>query len=88
TISITDPREVEMPPIGFLELQDAETGEIIVIDTYDPAVRSHFAQEAATDLSRLSTNFKRMKIDHVPVRTDQSYIDPLVRFFQQRARRY
>ncbi|MDX9755201.1 MAG: DUF58 domain-containing protein, partial [bacterium] len=59
TISITDPREVEMPPIGFLELQDAETGEIIVIDTYDPAVRSHFAQEAATDLSRLSTNFKR-----------------------------
>ena len=88
TISITDPREVEMPPIGFLELEDAETGEIIIIDTYDRGVRQRFSDAAAADISKLELDFKRMKIDHVPVRTDHSYIDPLVRFFKQRAKRY
>jgi len=88
TISITDPREVEMPPIGFLELEDAETGEIIVIDTFDASIRQRFSDTAAADLDKMSLNFKRMKVDHVPVRTDQSYIDPLVRFFKKRAQRY
>ncbi|MEW6238207.1 MAG: DUF58 domain-containing protein [Candidatus Omnitrophota bacterium] len=88
TISITDPREVEMPPIGFLELQDAETGEIVIIDTYDAGVRRRFSDAAAQDIERLTYEFKRMKVDHVPVRTDQSAVDPLVRFFQLRARRF
>lgn len=88
TISITDPREVELPPIGFLELQDAETGEIIIIDTYDTSIRQRFSSTAQADIERLVKNFKRMQVDHIPVRTDHPYIDPLVRFFQQRARRY
>ncbi|MBN2330026.1 MAG: DUF58 domain-containing protein [Candidatus Omnitrophica bacterium] len=88
TISITDPREVEMPPIGFLELEDAETGEIIVIDTYDSSIRKRFSENAQSDIDQLVKNFKRMQIDHVPVRTDRPYIDPLIRFFEQRAKRY
>ncbi len=88
TISITDPREVEMPPIGFLELEDAETGEIIVIDTYSQGFSRRFAENASQDINQMISDFKRMKIDHVPVRTDENYIDPLVRFFQQRAQRY
>jgi len=88
TISITDPREIEMPPIGFLELQDAETGEIVIIDTYDAKIRQRLADTASADLDRMTKTFKRMRVDHVPVRTDRPYIDPLVRFFQQRARRY
>ncbi len=88
TVSVTDPREVEMPPIGFLELEDAETGETIVIDTYDVRVRNQFSEIASLDTERLVKEFKRMKVDHVPLRTDQPYIDPLIRFFQQRASRY
>ncbi|MFB3787007.1 MAG: DUF58 domain-containing protein [bacterium] len=88
TISITDPREIEMPPIGFLELQDAETGEIVIIDTYDAKIRQRLADTASADLNQMTKTFKRMRVDHVPVRTDRPYIDPLVRFFQQRARRY
>jgi len=88
TISITDPREIEMPPIGFLELQDAETGEIVIVDTYDASIRQRLANTAATDLDQLTKSFKRMQVDHIPVRTDKPYIDPLVRFFQQRAKRY
>ncbi len=88
TISVTDPREVEMPPIGFLELEDAETGEIIVLDTYSEGFRTKFTENAENEIERLKMDFKKMKIDHVPIRTDKSYIDPLVRFFQQRAQRY
>lgn len=88
TVSITDPREVEMPPIGFLELEDAETGETIIIDTFHSIVRHGFARVADEDFLKLETEFKKMRVDHVPIRTDQDYVDPLVRFFQKRARRY
>lgn len=88
TISITDPREVEMPSIGFLELEDAETGEVVIIDTFDPGVRRRFSEIAAQDNDYLVREFKRMRVDHIPLRTDQPYIDRLIRFFQQRARRY
>ncbi|MGI6458187.1 MAG: DUF58 domain-containing protein [bacterium] len=88
TISITDPREIEMPPIGILELEDAETGEIIIIDTFNTQVRAGFSQNAQMELDKLTRDFKRMRVDHVPIRTDQPYVDPLIRFFQQRAKRY
>ncbi len=88
TIGITDPREVEMPPIGFLELEDAETGEVIVFDTFDTRIRGLFTDTATQDIDGLLQNFKRMQVDYIPVRTDKSYIDPLVRFFKMRAKRY
>jgi uncharacterized protein (DUF58 family) len=88
TISITDPREVDLPPIGFLELEDAETGEIVIIDTFDPNIRRRFSDIARRDTEKLELEFKRMKVDHIPVRTDSPYIDPIIRFFKQRAKRY
>lgn len=88
TVSITDPREVEMPPIGFLELEDAETGETIIIDTFNAGVRSGFSSAADEDFEKLESEFKKMRVDHVPIRTDQDYVDPLVKFFQRRASRY
>jgi uncharacterized protein (DUF58 family) len=88
TISITDPREVDLPPIGFLELEDAETGEVVIIDTFDPHIRSRFSDIAQRDTEKLELDFKRMKVDHIPVRTDLPYIDPIIRFFKQRAKRY
>ncbi len=88
SVSITDPREVEMPPIGFLELEDAETGETIIIDTYHSNIRRGFSETASEDFQKLEAEFKRMKVDHVPIRTDQDYIDPLIKFFHKRASRY
>ena len=88
TLSITDPREVEMPPIGFLELEDAETGEVILIDTFSAGIRRGFSETAARETDRLVRELKRLHVDHVPIRTDQDYVDPLVRFFQRRASRY
>ncbi len=87
TISVVDPRELELPPVGFLELQDAETGEIVIIDTYDPILRERFARQNALTQDELERSFRRLQIDHIPVRTDQPYIDPLIQFFKRRAKR-
>ena len=87
TISIIDPRELELPPVGFLELQDAETGEVVIIDTYDAALRERFAQRNARMQGNLERDFRRLQVDHIPLRTDQPYMDPLVQFFEKRASR-
>lgn len=87
TISVIDPRELELPPVGFLELQDAETGEVVIIDTYDARLRERFTRQNTLMQSDLERSFRRLQVDHIPVRTDRPYIDPLVQFFERRASR-
>jgi uncharacterized protein (DUF58 family) len=86
-VSITDPREVHMPKVGLLELEDAETGELVVIDTSDPQVRSQYekhGKERATNLKRL---FRSMGVDQIDIRTDRDYVHTLMRFFLEREKR-
>ena len=86
-ISITDPREEEMPPIGLIELVDAETGETVLVDTGHGEVRGLFSSEA-TRFSRERTKmFRSIGVDHVETRTDEPYVDPLLKFFRMRERR-
>jgi uncharacterized protein (DUF58 family) len=86
-ISLSDPRERELPRIGFIELEDAETGETVLLDTYDPNVRKHFSHMVKSDHSQLKTLFRSMDIDHVELFTHTSYIDPLLAFFRLREKR-
>lgn len=86
-ITITDPREMDLPAMGFLELEDAETGEILIIDTFDREVRDSLARTAAAAGEDLAKKFKMMKIDSIPVFTDKPYSDALVKFFRERAKR-
>jgi len=87
-ITVTDPREIELPDVGFLELQDAETGEVVLLDTRDAAIRSAFSREADGRRQRREKLFKSMSIDSIDIFTDRPYIDPLIRFFRMRAKRY
>jgi uncharacterized protein (DUF58 family) len=87
-IRITDPRELELPDVGFLELEDAETGEQILIDTTDPAVRKSFSDSACRDRSILDRTFRSMDLDNVQILTDKPYIEPLMGFFKLRAKRF
>lgn len=86
-INIIDPREVSLPSVGFLELEDAETGELILIDTYDREVRESFARNASGELENLSRQFKMRNVDSIPIWTNKPYSDALVKFFRERARR-
>lgn len=86
-ISVSDPAEEELPPVGLLEVEDPETGAAVLVDTLDPSVRRAYAERAAAGRTALLRLFSRHGIDHVPLSTAVSYMDALLRFFHQRARR-
>lgn len=85
--SLTDPREVEMPNVGLVELEDLETGETVLVDTTDGLFRDEFSQVANQAVEERNRMFRTLGVDHVALRTDQSYVQPLVRFFRMRAKR-
>jgi len=87
-IHMVDPRELELPDIGYIEFEDAETGEEILLNTSDRQVRQLFARETSDSMLQREKLFKSMNVDSIDIRTDQSYIEPLIRFFRIRARRF
>ncbi|GAK57268.1 hypothetical protein U27_04233 [Candidatus Vecturithrix granuli] len=87
-ITITDPRELELPNVGFIELEDAETGEQIMLDTFDPDVRKAYRTLALEELAIRERVFRSMKLDVINIRTDQPYLQTLISFFHKRASRY
>lgn len=84
-IAICDQREKELPDVGLIELEDAETGEILLVDTSDAELRKAFAKEAFVASKEREKIFKKRDVDFVEISTDRSYVDPLVRFFRKRA---
>jgi uncharacterized protein (DUF58 family) len=86
-ISLYDPRERELPDVGFINLQDAETGEQVLVDSGRQEVREYFAQSQRRGEERRRDLFRRTGIGEVAVDVSQPYVDPLVRFFHARARR-
>lgn len=86
-INIVDPRELELPSLGFLELMDAETGESIIVDTYDAEFRKGFTLLSTDQINKRRDLFRSMNVDLVEVRTDQPYLDPILKFFRMREKR-
>lgn len=87
-VTITDPRELSMPDVGFLQLRDAETGEVLMADTSDAALRSAYNRINTENLRALATLLRTLSVDRIDVRTDRSYVDPLVQFFRMREKRF
>jgi len=87
-ISVGDLRETELPRIGLLELEDAETGETILIDTYDRNTVDGFRVLARDNLGACSELFRSAGAGQVQIRADDpSYVDTLVRYFHSREQR-
>jgi uncharacterized protein (DUF58 family) len=86
-VQIADPYELELPALGRLVLQDAETGEIIEVNTGDIRKRSAFAQRQQKAQAELARVFRSAGIDAIQLRTDQPYAAELGRFFETRERR-
>ena len=83
-ISIADPREMALPPIGLIELEDAETGDTIVVDTYDQNIRDSFRILSHQSKGERGDKFRSSGIGEINLQTDQPYIDSIVRFFRSR----
>ncbi|MGA1875873.1 MAG: DUF58 domain-containing protein [bacterium] len=86
-ITITDPRELELPDVGMLSLEDAETGEEILVDTSDPELRKRFSEINNGKRLERKKLFRSMKLDSIDIMTDRSYVEELIKFFRMRARR-
>ncbi len=86
-VSVTDPRELELPNVGFVELEDAETGETSLIDTSDRNVRKEFNKLNTRNLQERAKLLRTMGVDMIDIRTDKSYVDPIMKFFRMREKR-
>ena len=86
-VQVTDPFELELPELGRLVLQDAETGEIVEINTGDRRKRTAFAERQARAQADLARLFRSAGIDAIRLRTDQPYSAELGRFFEAREKR-
>src|SRR5438132_531310 len=86
-LHIADPREEELPAVGLLELEDAETGARVLVDTSTRRVREAYAAAARQRREALRQLTRAAGADFVEVSTDGSHLDDLIRFFRVRERR-
>ena len=86
-IRISDPREEELPDIGLLELEDAETENRFLLDTGSRRVRDAFSLAARRRREALLQLVHASRADLIEVSTDDSHLDALMRFFRLRERR-
>lgn len=87
SIHISDPSETELPPIGLVELEDAETGRRILLDTSDRDAMTSYRHCVEAHRRAQSDTLTGMGVDLIDIRTDVPYDRPLLRFFEMRARR-
>ncbi len=86
-ITLQDRREVEMPNVGFIALQDSETEEQFVFDTRSAQARELYAEINRNNAAERQQTLRANQVDFIDIQTDKSYVIPLVRFFRQRAAR-
>ena len=86
-VSVCDPAERQLPDAGLAELEDPETGELVLVDTSDRSVREAFAAKAAEEEEALLRFFNRSGIDHLALSTDKPYINAVRALFKRRARK-
>ena len=86
-VSLSDPRETELPNAGLLELEDRETGRRAVVDSGDAQVRRRYAEAGRRRREERRRLLSAVGVDEVPILTDRPYVQSLMAFFEARARR-
>ena len=86
-ISVADRRETEFPDVGLIELEDTETGEIILFDSSSTKTRHHFQKKNLDEINKRKKIFLKNKIDNIEIYADQPYTQSLIHFFQYRHRK-
>jgi len=86
-VSIRDRRELSLPSMGYLELEDIETGELILINTSQKKKLQEFETFTQKQKKEQEDFFRSKGIDFVSLKTDSSYLDEMVKFFKKREKR-
>jgi uncharacterized protein (DUF58 family) len=86
-VRLYDPLERELPDLGLLTIQDAETGEQLFVDTHDRGFRKRFAAAAERRESELRSGFREAGVDALELSTNDDLVDAILRFADLRKRR-
>jgi uncharacterized protein (DUF58 family) len=86
-VHVEDPREQDLPDVGIVALEDAETGEVIELDTASAILRKRFKEQSLERSRRLVSDFRSEGVDTLQLQTDSPYMPALQRFFKTRQRR-
>jgi len=87
TINLNDVREEEIPDVGYLKLEDEETGEQILVNTSDEQFRQSYVQLVDQKNARLHMLFKKLSIDTIHIKSHEPFEVPLRKFFRLREKR-
>ena len=79
-VEVVDPRELELPDVGVMELIDPETGTVHEVDTSDAKLRSQYAERAAAQRAEIAASLRRAGAAHLRLRTDSDWLIDIVRF--------
>ena len=86
-VRLWDPSEAELPDIGLVVMEDAETGEQVYVDTHDPHFRARYAQSMQGREAALNDSFKHAGVDVLSLSTGEDLVRAIVRFAALRERR-
>lgn len=86
-ITLSDPREAELPNVGVLTLEDSETGQLVELNTGSANIRRAYARENQRRLDRLNKGLRQNGVGVIPIATDKPYVNTLRLFFERRSRR-
>ena len=86
-VPVRDRVEITMPSVGLIEVQDAETGEIMLVDTSSKRFHRQYDHRSSQRFDELTSMFRSINVDFIPLVTDRPYVNDLIQFFHMRHRR-
>ena len=87
-VPVRDRVEMAMPNVGLIELEDAETGAVLLVDTASGQFQRGYSGRSQADFDDLTDLLRSINVDSIPIQTDQPYMQDLVQFFHMRHRRF
>tara|TARA_B100000945_G_scaffold303754_1_gene288634 strand:+ start:532 stop:1407 length:876 start_codon:yes stop_codon:yes gene_type:complete len=86
-LHIYDQREKNIPNIGLIPIQDAENGDIILLDTTSKKIRENYNKEKTLQIKKINTMLSSIGVDLINLATGEDYVVPLMNFFKNRNKR-
>jgi len=86
-VTVNDRAEMKLPTIGLIEVEDAETGEIMLVDTSAAKFQRRYTAAGLERFDGLKGKFRSINVDCISITTDKPYIQDLVKFFHMRHQR-
>jgi uncharacterized protein (DUF58 family) len=86
-VVVRDPLEIELPRLGLIDIQDAETGELLSVDTSSASFRRRFKEINSREHLRVENELKSAGVDKIDITSGADFVQPLISYFARKAAR-